>query len=102
MRRHVITFNGILQCQIGFSYNMKINIINIGNSQGLILPTTILRQLNLSKGSTVELTISNGSILIKPEPRQGWAEAAHLVYTAGKNQLLPDLTNEFEKKEWTW
>lgn len=84
-------------------YNMKANIINIGNSQGIILPSMLLRQLKLSSRSTVELEIDNGSIVIKPEPRQGWAEAAKQMSAAGDDQLLlSDYPNEFEKEEWTW
>jgi antitoxin MazE len=82
---------------------MKTNIINIGNSQGVILPTTLLRQLKLSKGFTVELILSYGSIIIKPEPRQGWSEATRLMGTAeDENLLLSNTPDEFEKKEWTW
>lgn len=82
---------------------MKTNIINIGNSQGIILPSILLKQLKLSNRSTVELEINNGSIVIKPEPRQGWAEAAKMMNTAGDDDLLlPDLSNEFENEEWTW
>ncbi|MFD2289238.1 AbrB/MazE/SpoVT family DNA-binding domain-containing protein [Pedobacter petrophilus] len=79
---------------------MKTNIINIGNSYGIILPTVLLKQLKLSKRSTVELTISNGSIIIKPKPRQGWAEAAYSISIAGNDR--EHLPNEFEKEEWTW
>lgn len=82
---------------------MKTNIINIGNSQGIILPSMLLRQLKLSNRSTVELEISNGTIVIKPEPRQGWAEAAKIMNTEGDDHLLlTDLPDEFEKDEWTW
>ncbi|MGY4383481.1 antitoxin MazE [Pedobacter sp. UYP24] len=82
---------------------MKTNIINIGNSQGIILPSVLLRQLKLSNKSTVELEINNGSIVIKPEPRQGWAEAAKMMNIAGDDSLLlADFPNEFEKDEWTW
>jgi len=38
---------------------MKTNIINIGNSQGIILPSTLLRQLNLSFKSTVQVEVDN-------------------------------------------
>ncbi|GGI29456.1 hypothetical protein GCM10008119_37710 [Pedobacter mendelii] len=63
----------------------------------------LLRQLKLSNRSTVELEISNGSIVIKPEPRQGWAEAAQMMNAAGDdNLLLTDFPNEFENDEWTW
>lgn len=82
---------------------MKTSIINIGNSQGIILPSTLLKQLKLSNRSAVALEISDGSIIIKPEPRQGWAEAAKQMNAAGDDQLLSgDSPNEFEKEEWTW
>jgi antitoxin MazE len=53
---------------------MKATIINIGNSQGLILPATILRQLKLSLKSNVEIEVDWSTIVIRPEPRQGWAD----------------------------
>lgn len=82
---------------------MKANIINIGNSQGIILPSTLLRQLKLSFKSAVEVEIENGAIIIKPEPRQGWAEAAKQMHAAGDDEpLLGDVPNEFDKEEWTW
>lgn len=103
LRADVITFISILAFKTILGYNMKANIINIGNSQGIILPSVLLRQLKLSNRSTVELEINNGSIIIKPEPRQGWAEAAKQMNAAGDDQLLlGDFPNEFEKEEWTW
>ncbi len=67
---------------------MKTNIINIGNSQGIILPSILLRQLKLSFKSGVEIKIENGAIIIKPEPREGWAEAAKQMHAAGEDELL--------------
>lgn len=82
---------------------MKTNIINIGNSQGIILPAMLLRKLNLSFKSTVQVDIDNGAIIIKPDPRQGWAEAAQQMHAAGDDELLlDDLPTDFEKDEWTW
>lgn len=82
---------------------MKANIINIGNSQGIILPSALLRQLNLSFKSSVEIEVDNGAIIIKPEPRQGWAEAAKQMHEAGDDELLSeDFPNHFDKEEWTW
>ena len=82
---------------------MKTTIISIGNSQGIILPTMLLRQLKLSNRSSVELEVENGNIVIKPEPRQGWAEAAKMMSEAGDDGLLlTDSPNEFESDEWTW
>lgn len=82
---------------------MKANIINIGNSQGIILPAMLLKKLNLSFKSTVQVEIDNGAIIIKPDPRQGWAEAAQQMNAAGDDELLlGDLPTDFEKEEWTW
>ncbi|WP_419803066.1 AbrB/MazE/SpoVT family DNA-binding domain-containing protein [Mucilaginibacter sp.] len=82
---------------------MKANIINIGNSQGIILPAVLLRKLNLSLKSTVQIKIDNGVIVIKPEPRQGWAEAAKQMHAASDDELLlGDFPTEFDKEEWTW
>ena len=82
---------------------MKASIINIGNSQGIIIPSMLLRKLNLSFKSSVQLEVEKGSIVIKPAPRQGWAEAAIEMHAAGDDQLLLDDTmTDFDKEEWTW
>lgn len=82
---------------------MKSSIITIGQDEGIILPPKILQQLNLTSTSTVEIIIENGKIIIKPEPRQGWAEAAKQMNAAGDDELLlKDLPNEFDRDEWTW
>ena len=82
---------------------MKANIINIGNSQGIILPAMLLRKLNLSFRSPVRVEINDGAIVIKPEPRQGWATAAQQMHVAEEDKLfLDDFTNEFDKEEWAW
>ena len=82
---------------------MKTSIINIGNSQGIIIPSALLRQLNLSFKSAVKIEIDNGAIIIKPEPRQGWAEAAKQMHEAGDDELLTgDFPTRFDQEEWTW
>lgn len=82
---------------------MKATIINIGNSQGIIIPSTLLRELKLSLKSSVELEVENGSIVIKPDPRQGWAEAAMAMNEEGDDMpLLNDGPIDFDNEEWTW
>ena len=56
---------------------MVTNIIQIGNSKGIILPSEILKQLRLSLKSTVSVSLDGNNIVIKAQPRQGWAEAAY-------------------------
>lgn len=63
----------------------------------------ILEQLKLSSKSSVEIEVSNANIIIKPEARQGWAEAARLMNAAGDDEaLLSDIPNDFDNEEWTW
>jgi antitoxin MazE len=74
---------------------MKTNIIQIGNNKGIILPSAMLRRLHLSLKSAVNVSVDDGKIIIKSEPRQGWAEAAKLMNEAGDDVLLiPDVFND--------
>ena len=52
---------------------MVTNIIQIGNSKGIILPSEILKQLRLSLKSAVSISLDGNNIVIKAQPRQGWA-----------------------------
>ena len=61
---------------------MVTNIIQIGNSKGIILPSEILKQLRLSLKSAVSISLDGNNIVIKAQPRQGWAEAAKEMLTA--------------------
>ena len=42
---------------------MAQTIINIGNSQGVILPKEILDTLNIKKGDPVEIELENGVVI---------------------------------------
>ncbi len=50
---------------------MVTNIIQIGNSKGIILPSEILKQLRLSLKSAVSVSLDGNNIVIKAQPRQG-------------------------------
>lgn len=55
---------------------MRIDLVQIGNSQGIRLPKTVIEQAGLTR--ELELEVSPGAIVIRPvrETRAGWAEAA--------------------------
>lgn len=46
---------------------MAQTIINIGNSQGIILPKEILDTLDIKKGDLVEIEIENDAVKIIPK-----------------------------------
>lgn len=82
---------------------MRTNIIQIGNSQGIILPSDILQKLDLSLKSPVDIKVEDEGILIKSSPRKGWAEAAKQMAEEGDDELLfPDFFEDEDLSWWTW
>lgn len=82
---------------------MQTNIIQIGNSKGIILPTDVLCKLRLTLKSAVTITIDGDAIIIKSQPRQGWAEAARQAHNNGDDQLIaPDVFPDENMEEWQW
>ena len=82
---------------------MVTNIIQIGNSKGIILPSEILKQLRLSLKSAVNVSLDGTNIVIKAQPRQGWAEAAKRLHAEGGDELLiPDVFEDETFEDWTW
>lgn len=67
---------------------MQANIIKIGNSKGLRLSKTLLKQYNIQ--DTVEIILEKDHIKIKPidNPRKGWAEEFKLMNQLGDDKLL--------------
>lgn len=58
---------------------MKIEIRKVGNSCGLILPKTLLEQLQLTDNDSVEARVDQQSLILTRSPattRAGWAEAS--------------------------
>lgn len=82
---------------------MVTNIIQIGNSKGIILPSEILKQLRLSLKSAVNVSLDGNNIVIKAQPRQGWAEAAKRLHAEGGDELLiPNVFEDETFEDWTW
>lgn len=82
---------------------MRTNIIQIGNSKGLILPSDLLQKLNLSLKSTVNVFVEDEKIVIKSEPRQGWAEAFKQFALSGNEEsLFPDVFDDEDLNDLTW
>lgn len=81
---------------------MKIDIIKIGNSQGIRIPKTIMEQCGF--GESVEMEIKNGNLILKPaQIREGWAESFKLMAAKVDDELLIDDTIPTEYDgEWEW
>lgn len=81
---------------------MKANIIAIGNSKGLILPAALLRKLNITDKTRINISLENNEIILKPI-RQGWEEKAlEMSKNEDDRLLMTDGFSTFEEDDWTW
>jgi antitoxin MazE len=84
---------------------MEASIIKIGNSQGLIIPKSLLSKLGFNK--RVNLEIGDGGLHVFPvknkETRHNWdKQFAFAIKTGHKPENVEYIENEFDKNEWTW
>ena len=75
---------------------MKATLRKMGNSQGVIIPKVIIKQLALE--DEIERTLTETGLHLEKAPsklRQGWAEAAQALAASGDDGLVwPELSNE--------
>jgi len=65
---------------------MKVQLKSLGNSIGAIIPAAYIRELNLIKGSEVDIKLDEGRIVIEPiKPKK-----RRLKFT--ESELLKNLT----------
>ncbi len=83
---------------------MKVNLVSIGNSKGVRIPASIVKECGL--GDELEMRVEDGVIMLAPlrNLREGWAEAFEKMAAAGDDAALFDdtLENEFDAEDWTW
>ncbi len=81
---------------------MKIDIIKIGNSQGIRIPKTIMEQCGFT--DSIEMEIKDGSLVLSPHKvREGWSESFQEMAANGDDKLLIDdvIPTEYDQ-EWEW
>ena len=80
---------------------MQTNIIQIGNSKGLRLSSTILKKYDIQ--DKVEIILEKDHIIIKPtdNPRVGWEKQFAKMAKKGNDDLLiPDVFEDDLIEEW--
>jgi antitoxin MazE len=83
---------------------MRVNLVKIGNSQGIRIPKPLLEQCAF--GSVAELEVRDGKIVIAPvkAARSQW-DAMFQAAGAMKDEELALAgagANEFDREEWEW
>ena len=82
---------------------MRTPVISIGNSKGLRIPKTILKQCGIQ--DLVNLRVSDHGLIIVPvkRPRADWAEAIKLdPPDCGEFADWQAPGNFFDAEEWMW
>lgn len=82
---------------------METNVINVGNSKGIIIPAKFLKILNLK--NRVRLSISENQIIISPIenfPREDWEEKikADIEKNGVPQMEFPDVFEDENLDEW--
>ena len=81
---------------------MKTPVIQIGNSKGLRLSKTILKQYGIV--DAVELVFEKDQIVLKPisAPRANWETAfEQMRQNNDDTELIPDVFEDENTEEWT-
>ena len=83
---------------------MESIIRNIGNSKGIILPQSFLKECFIEDKVNIEVK-DNLIIISAPanEKRKGWDEAFKEMAKNGDDSLvIPDVFSDEEITDWTW
>jgi antitoxin MazE len=84
---------------------MRAAVRKLGNSSGVIIPKSLLRELGIAEGDPVEMTLEADRIVLVPikrRARAGWAEASQGVAEARDDALVwPEFGNA-EDETLTW
>ena len=84
---------------------VHVNIRQIGNSQGVVIPKPVLAQLGLDAKAGVEMTIEDGALVLRRPTsavRTGWAEAARIIAKSGEDELVLGEFGNAEDSELVW
>ncbi len=82
---------------------MRANIIQIGNSKGIRIPSVILKGLNI--GKEVELGVQDGILLVNPitkKPRAGWERKFKEMARCGDDRLVIGEPVDVKSFKWEW
>ena len=82
---------------------MILDIVKIGNTQGIRIPKNILEECGISE--QIDIEVKNHSILIKTvNPRKNWAESFKKMRENEDDKMLIDdnIDLENEDGEWEW
>jgi antitoxin MazE len=76
---------------------MRAAVRKLGNSSGVIIPKSLLSEIGVGVGDTVDMTLEAGRIVLIPVKRRaraGWTEASQSIAEAHDDALVwPEFGN---------
>jgi antitoxin MazE len=76
---------------------MRAAVRKLGNSSGVIIPKSLLSEIGVGVGDTVDMTLEAGRIVLIPVKRRaraGWTEASQSIAEAQDDALVwPEFGN---------
>lgn len=84
---------------------MEANLIKVGNSKGVIIPSKLLRLIGLKE--RVQIKVQDKKIIITPAKktaREGWEEKIknEVEKNGQPKRLMPDVFEDEQHSEWEW
>jgi antitoxin MazE len=75
---------------------VQVSIRKMGNSQGILIPKPILKQLGLTDAADLQV---NGNVIeirpLKRNPREGWVQDSQRLAATGDDAMVwPEVGNE--------
>jgi len=85
---------------------MRTKIVKVGNSHGILLSKSLMRQYNF--GTEVDIEATEKGLVITPvkkPPRADWSERFTQAIEKGQqpeNDMFEGIENDFDNDEWQW
>lgn len=83
----------------------KVTLTKWGNSVGVRIPATVLKEANLAIGLELEISAEDRGVLVlkqKENLQDNWTAQFNAIADAEADELLLDNKNDFDDEEWTW
>ena len=83
----------------------SVKLIKWGNSIGIRIPATIIKEAHLIPGDELTITANeNGNVMLVPikNQQEGWTDMFNAIADSKQDEMLMDSSNEFDEEEWTW
>ena len=84
---------------------IHVSIRQIGNSQGVVIPKTLMLQLGLSGEAGAEMTVEGDALVLRrpaSRVRAGWAEAAQKIAEDGDDELVMGEFGNAADRKTSW